>query len=270
MTRKISFESEFILHKLTEKHLKELFGLDCVASEIQLNRLRLDNFAFDPNSNSFVIIEYKNEFNADVLTQISEYHDLIKENPEYFKARLDDCNEVDPENIRMMVIGPEFSQNQIDEAKGKIEVWKITLFDDCKVTYENLHTNEIKTLRINSEDLKLTEDDLLEGKSSEMRELYFNLKNSVMDEFDDVNIKYLVDMFSLRANDKLICVVSFLKSSFNVYLYGENLENADKTEDISDKTTGGNANYNLKYKSADDLECFMNLFKQVYNQKVEK
>ena len=99
---------------------------------------------------------------------------------------------------------------------------------------------------------------------------YFNLKNSIMDEFDDVKIKYLVDMFSLRANDKLICVVSFLKSSFNVYLYGDNLENADKTEDISDKTTGGNANYNLKYKSDDDLECFMNLFKQVYNQKVEK
>ena len=270
MKRKMPFESEFILHKLTEKHLKELFGLDCVASEIQLNRLRLDNFAFNPKTNSFVIIEYKNEFNADVLTQIQGYHDLIRENPEYFKARLDDCNEVDSENIRMMVIGPEFSQDQIDEAKGKIEIWKITLFDDCKVTYENLHTNEIKTLCINSKDLKLTEDDLLEGKSSEMRELYFNVKNSIMDEFDDVKIKYLVDMFSLRANDKLICVVSFLKSSFNVYLYGENLENADKTEDISDKTTGGNANYNLKYKSADDLECFMNLFKQVYNQKVEK
>ena len=267
MTRKISFESEFILHKLTENHLKELFGLECVSSEIQLNRLRLDNLAFDPKTKSFVIIEYKNEFNADVLTQISEYRDLIKENPEYFIERLDDAN---PKDIRMMVIGPEFIQNQIDEAKGKIEVWKITLFDDCKVTYENLHTNEIKTLCINSEDLKLTEDDLLEGKSSEMRELYFNLKNSIMDEFDDVKIKYLVDMFSLRANDKLICVVSFLKSSFNVYLYGDNLENADKTEDISDKTTGGNANYNLKYKSDDDLECFMNLFKQVYNQKVEK
>ena len=267
MKRKIPFESEFILHTLTQEHLKELFDLELRASEIQLNRLRLDNFAFDPKTNSLVIIEYKNEFNADVLTQISEYRDLIKDNPEYFIDRLDDAK---PENIRMMVIGPEFKQNQIDEAKGKIEVWKITLFDDCKVTYENLHTNEIKTLCINSEDLKLTEDDLLEGKSSEMRELYFNLKNSVIDEFDDVKIKYLVDMFSLRANDKLICIVSFLKSSFNVYLYGENLENADKTEDISDKTTGGNANYNLKYKSDDDLECFMNLFKQVYNQKVEK
>ena len=270
MTRKISFESEFILHKLTENHLKELFGLECVSSEIQLNRLRLDNFAFDPKTNSFVIIEYKNEFNADVLTQIQGYHDLIKENPEYFKARLDDCNEVDPKNIRMMVIGPEFSPKQIDKAKGKIEIWKITLFDDCKVTYENLHTNKIKTLCINSEDLKLTEEKLLEGKSSEMRGLYFNLKNSVLDEFEDVNIKYLVDMFSFRANDKLICTVYFLKSSFNVYLYGENLENADKAKDISDKSTGGNANYNLKYKSDDDLGCFMNLFKQVYDQKVEK
>ncbi len=270
MTNEISFESEFILHTLTQEHLKELFNLELRASEIQLNRLRLDNFAFDPKTNSFVIIEYKNEFNADVLTQVQEYHDLIKEDPEYFMDRLDESDEVDPENIRMIIIGPEFSQKQIDEAKGKFELWKITLFDDGCVTYENPHTNEVKTLNIDLDDLKLTEEMLLEGKPSEMREIYFNLKNSVLDEFEDVNIKYLVDMFSFRANDKLICTIYFLKSSFNVYLYGENLENADKAKDISDKSTGGNANYNLKYKSDDDLGYFMNLFKQVYDQKVEK
>lgn len=47
MSNKIPFESEFALHTLTQKYLKELFDLELVASEKQLNKLRLDNLALD-------------------------------------------------------------------------------------------------------------------------------------------------------------------------------------------------------------------------------
>ena len=46
MKEKVYFESEFILHTLTQAYLKELFDLELVASEIQLHGLRLDNLAF--------------------------------------------------------------------------------------------------------------------------------------------------------------------------------------------------------------------------------
>ena len=161
MAKKISFENEYALHKLTEKHLKELFDLEFVVSEIQLNDLRLDNLAFDLKTNSFVIIEYKNEYNANVLNQAQEYYDLIQENRKYFTNQLDDTAEVNFENNKVMIIGPEFSQSQINEAKTNFELWKITLFDDGKVIYENLENNEVKSLNINLDDLKLTENTLL-------------------------------------------------------------------------------------------------------------
>ena len=69
MANVIPFESEFILHTLTQNYLKELFDLEFVASEIQLNDLRLDNLAFDLKTDSFVIIEYKNEFNANEISK---------------------------------------------------------------------------------------------------------------------------------------------------------------------------------------------------------
>ena len=47
MAQEIPFESEYELHTLTLKYLNELFGLEIVASEIQLNGLRLDNLTFD-------------------------------------------------------------------------------------------------------------------------------------------------------------------------------------------------------------------------------
>lgn len=267
MTRQIDFESEFILHTLTQSHLKELFNLELVASEIQLNDLRLDNLAFDTKTNSFVIIEYKNEFNANVLNQAQEYYDLIQNNRKHFLQRLDNKNNVDFDNVRIMIIGPKFSQTQIDEAKSNFELWKVTLFDDGKVTYENLKNSETKTLNINLDDLKITEEMLLKDKTPEMIDLYNNLKDKVLDEFDDVKIKYMINQFSFRVNDKLLCVVIFLKSSFNIHIYANQLNNAEKTVDISEKSTGGNAKYQFNYKSDDDFDYFMDLFKQTYDQK---
>lgn len=122
MKTEIPFKSEFILHTLTQDFLDELFSLEFVASEIQLNDLRLDNLAFDNDANSFVIIEYKNEFNANVLNQAQEYYDLLQENPEYFLNRLDNKKDVDFDNVKVMIIGPKFSDEQIKEAKDNFEL----------------------------------------------------------------------------------------------------------------------------------------------------
>lgn len=267
MSEIIPFESEYILHSLTQKRLKELFNIVCVASEIQIDRLRLDNLAFDKNSNSFVIIEYKNEFNAHVLHQAQNYYELILNNAEYFTERLDNPKDIDLKNTRVMIIGPEFSAKQINNLKENFELWKVTLYDNYNVTYENLKTNETKSIDVNQDELKITEDKLLEDKSEKMKELYFNLKNRVSNEFNDIDIKFLVDAFSLRINASLICVVVFLKSSFNINIFEDDLKNADKLVDISDKSTCGNANYQLKYKSEDDLDYFIEIIRQIYNQK---
>ena len=267
MTKEIEFESEYILHKLTQNHLKDLFDLEFVASEIQLNSLRLDNLAFDVKTKSFVIIEYKNEFNANVLNQAQSYYDLILDNPDYFLNRLDDRENVDFEKTRIMIIGPQFSNTQVKNAKSNFELLKTTLFDDGRLTYENLKTGEIKTLYVDLNELKLTQEKLLEDKSEEMKNLYLNLKNAVLNEFDDIEIRFLVDAFSFKTNNSLICLITFLKSSFNIFIYGDNLKNRDKLKDISMIKTGGKANYQLKYTSDDDLDYFMDIFKQTYNQK---
>ena len=268
MANKISFQSEFILHTFTQKHLKELFGLDFLASEKQLYNFQPDNLAFDKIASSLVIIEYKNKFDKNVLNQTQEYYDSILENKTEYSKLVDDT--IDFKNIQIIIIGPEFSEDQIKSTKDNVNLWKVTLFDDCRVEYLNLKNGEIKTLCIRQEDLKITEENLLEDKSEEMKDLYFNLKNSILKDFEDLKIKYLVDQFSFRANDKLICLVVFLKSSFNIYIYADNLDNAEDTIDISSKSTGGNAKYNFKYNSNEDYGNFLDLFKQTYEQKVKK
>lgn len=278
MAKKIPFKKEYYLHNVTQKNLKELFDLKFVASEIQLNNLRFDNLAFDEKNNSFVIIEYKNELNLNVLNQAKDYYDLLLENKSIYIRRYNEefeCNlseeDFDFENTRVMIVGPEFAPEQIEASKNPtypFELWKVTLYDNCCVLYENLTTSQVKKLKINEDDLKITEEALLSDKSDEMKELYSYLKENLLNDFTDIDLNFQVDQFSFRTNGKLVCVVRFLKSSFMIYIYGEGLENAERTVDISDNATGGSANYQFKYKSDDDYEYFLDLFNQAYNQKV--
>ena len=271
MAKRIPFENELILHLLTQKRLKKLFDLKFVASEIQLHKLRLDNLAFDEKTSSFVIIEYKNRFNANVLKQAQDYHDLLLNNRDFFLERLENPKNVCFEKTRVMIIGPKFSDEQIEKAKSKFELWHVSLNDDCCVEYKNLHTGKTKKLKVSKDELKLTEDDLLNNKSDEICRLYYNLRNSVKNQFNDAECKILVDEISFKTDKRIICNVRFLKKSFNTYFYAEKLFDREKRlRDISDISTAGKANYEFKINSENDLDYFIELFKQTYNQKVSK
>ena len=65
--RQEKFKNERELQTLTEKNLEELFNLKFVASEFQVDNLRIDTLAFNEETKSFVIIEYKNVKNYSVI-----------------------------------------------------------------------------------------------------------------------------------------------------------------------------------------------------------
>ena len=265
--KKNKFYSEYILHKLTEKNLKKLFDLEFVASEIQLNNLRIDTLSFDEKTKAFVIIEYKNELDLNVIKQAQKYYDLVKNNPEYFVNRLDNKNYVDFENTRVMIIGPEFSQDQINNSKDKFEIWKVSLYDDGQVIYENMKTNETNELIVEPDELKLTEEKILTNIPQEQCELYFNFKEKVMNEFDDIKLIYLINAVSFRVNNKIACLFR-LENPAKIHYHTDELKDIEnKTRDISNITTGAKANYELILKSEDEIDYALNLFKQVYLQK---
>ena len=275
MRKKIPFDSEYQLHNLTQNHLKELFKLKLVASEIQKDDLRFDNLAFDEKTNTFVIIEYKNELNLNVLNQVQEYRELLLSKPEEYADLLDDSKEIDFKNTRVMIIGPEFSEKHIEESENldfPIELYVVSLFkEDDKngcVLYEKTDGNFTKKLDINLDSIKLTRNTLLENKSEEIIELYLDFENKLLDEFDDLDLKYLVDAVSIKAQNKYICLVT-VKSSIKIIFYTKQLEDDEnETRDISNITTGGElADYELTLNH-ENIDYAIDLIKQVYDQKV--
>ena len=275
MRKKIPFDSEYQLHNLTQNHLKELFKLKLVASEIQKDDLRFDNLAFDEKTNTFVIIEYKNELNLNVLNQVQEYRELLLSKPEEYADLLDDSKEIDFKNTRVMIIGPEFSEKQIEKSENldfPTELYVVSLFkEDDKngcVLYEKTDGNFTKKLDINLDSIKLTRDTVLENKSEEIIELYIDFENKLLDKFDDLDLKYLVDAVSIKSQDKYICLVT-VKSSIKIIFYTKQLEDDEnETRDISNITTGGDlADYELTLNH-ENIDYAIDLIKQVYDQKV--
>ena len=277
MSEKITFESEYALHKLTEKHLKELFDLKLVASEIQKDDLRFDSLAFDEKTNTFVIIEYKNELNLNVLNQVQNYHDLLLEKRDEYGDRLDDHISIDFENTRVMIIGPEFTEEQIEKGNDldfPVDMYIISLFKEgdnegC-VVYEKVDDDFEKKLSISLDSIKLSRKTLLKNKSEELNELYIEFENRLLDEFDDLDLKYLVDAVSVKSHGKYICIVN-VKNAIKIIFYTKQLDdNENQTRDISKITTGGKlADYELTL-THDNIYYAIKLIRQVYNQKVEK
>lgn len=272
MAKETSFESELILHRITQSCLN-IFNLEFVASEFQFKNQRFDTLAYDRQNNSFVIIEYKNEFNQNVLNQCRDYYNLLLDNKE---AYIDKFNEVfstdkgdfDFKKTRVMIIGPEFSKKQIEESFNyPFELWKVTLYDNNEIIYKELLDGKSKIIEVGPNELSLTEDDLLKGKSKQISNLYRDLKNRILSEFDGVHEVILIDAVAFKINRKIICIAN-IKKKIKIYFYADELNDRKKrTRDISDITTGGPSNYEFAFDSADDLDYAIDLFKQTYMQR---
>lgn len=224
-------------------------------------------------TNSFVIIEYKNTTDDNVLNQGQSYYELLRDETEKFIERLDEKDikyntPIHFSKTKVMIISPEFSDNQLKELSDNFELWKVSLYDDGEVTYQNLKTNDTETLNIDLNILKLNYENLFEDKTSDIRELYESLEDCLTSSFDDLKLRILVDAVSFRVNNKLICLVN-LKSSIKIHFFTDALDDSqNKTRDISDITTGGLANYEFELTSKNEIDYAKKLFKQVYDEKL--
>ena len=277
MTKEIPFESEYELHKLTELHLEELFGLKLVGSEIQKEDLRFDSLAFDEKTNSFVIIEYKNELNLNVLGQVRDYHTLLLKNKKYYCDRLENSKNIDFDSTRVMIIGPEFTDEQVENSEDldfPVEFYLITLFetddDNGYVIYKQINKEFKKKIDINLNSIRLSKESLLKDKSQEIIDLYRDFEKNLLDEFDDLNLKYLVDAVSIKAQNEFICLIN-VKNSIKIHYYTKKLDDREnKTRDISKITTGGPLSHYELTLTSGNTDYAIDLIKQVYDQKVKK
>jgi predicted transport protein len=279
------FKLEREIQKLTEDNLKTVFGLDLVRSESSSQNFRIDTLAFDKETNSFVIIEYKRDKTFSVIDQGYAYLSQMLNNKSDFILEYNEVhsnvlkrNDVDWSQSKVIFVSPSFTTYQKAAINFKdlpIELWEIKRYENGTISYEQIPKSgakeSIKTIskrdnameRVAEEIKVYTEQEHLKKANDEIKELYERLKNAILN-LGEIEVKpkkhYLA--FVSRSN---VVDVRVQKNTLKMWINlkkGELDDPKRLTRDVSGTGTLGNGDYELQITSDENLEYILSLIKQ--------
>lgn len=286
------FDLEKDIQKLTEDNLQLLFNLQLVRAQFELNDLKIDTLAYDIESKSFVIIEYKKDKNFSVIDQgfaylalmLNNKADFVLEYNERFNGSLKKEN-VDWSQSKIIFISPSFTNYQQKAIHFKdlpIELWEIKKFENRIILYNQLKSPEksesINTISQKSEVVKkvsrevkvYTEDDHTLDASENLKVIYQKLKENVLNLGDDIEIVPRKDYLAFKRKSNFVDV-EFQKSKIKVFinLRKGQLDDPKKiARDVSNIGHWGNGDYEIPLSNSEQINYLMTLIKQSYDKNV--
>jgi predicted transport protein len=285
-----SFKLEKDIQAITEKNLEYIFGLKFIKSEFSLNNLRIDSLAFDNDSKSFVIIEYKRDKNFSVIDQGYAYLSLMLNNKADFILEYNEStntnlkrDDVDWSQSRVMFVSPAFSKYQqqaINFRDLPIELWEITKYQNDLIQYSRLKSPETsesinKISKSNeivdkvTEEVKVyTEEDHLKSADEEILSLYEEFKNQILSLDDKIEVIPKKKYIAFKASSNFIDVLP-QKGKIKFWLNipkGELNDPYNVSRDVSEIGHWGNGDYEFILNSSSDFINLMPLIKQSYER----
>ena len=289
--KKVGFNKEKELQTLTEKNLGELFNLKFVATEFSVDNLRIDTLAFNEETNSFVIIEYKNTSNFSVIDQGYSYLSLLLNNKAEFVLKYNlvfntkkSKDDFDFTQTSVMFISPTYNKYQLRSVEFSdiaFDLWKVVKYSNGTVSFDKVNNTEtnasIKQVansgnkkKVNREIKKCTEEDTLKGKSDNMKSLYYDFKDFVLTNNDDIEINHWKYYFVFKVNNKIIASAAVYAKSIKTWINlkeTELIDPKDKARNVANVGHHGVGDYEFVITSEDDFDYFDKLFKQSYEEK---
>lgn len=291
--KQVKFKNERELQVLTENNLEELFNLKFVATEFQVDNLRIDTLAFNEETKSFVIIEYKNVKNYSVIDQGYSYLSLLLNNKAEFVLKYNlvfnatlSKDDFDFSQTSVMFISPGYTTYQLRSVEFSdiaFELWKVAKYSNGTILYDKINNTETsasikqiansdsKKQKVNREIKKYTEEDTLNGKPEDIKSLYYELKEFIFSNYDDIEINHWKYYHVFKTNNKIIASASVLNNLIKVWINLKDSELNDPENHVRDVSNIGHhgvGNYEFRITSERDFYYFNKLFKQSYDEKV--
>lgn len=283
--QELPFKLEKEIQVLTEQNLATIFGLDFVRSEFPIGNFRIDTLAFDKDTSSFVIIEYKRDKNFSVVDQGYAYLSLMLNNKADFILEYNENNKntlrrdaVDWSQSRVIFISPSFTTYQKEAINFKdlpIELWEVKRYSNNTISFNKIQkssaqesirtiSGQNETIEKVSREIKVfTEQEHLEGISDEVKELYEKFKNAILN-LDDLEVKPKKLYIAFVANTNVVDI-RLQRSGLKMWINlpkGHLDDPKGICRDVSQTGHWGNGDYELKVNSDDDLEYILSLIKQ--------
>ena len=170
------FPLERDIQRLVEENLSEVFNLQFVASELSVDQFRFDTLAFDEETNSFVVIEYKKGNSYSVVDQGYSYLSVMLNNKADFILEYNERmeqnlrrNDVEWSSSRVIFVSQNFNtyqKNSVNFRDIPFELWEIRRFADNVVSLSRHQANSTEDINLVS---SASEDSTIKQVSAEIK-----------------------------------------------------------------------------------------------------
>lgn len=277
------FRNEKELQTYFEENLQRILGYKFIETEFSVGNFRIDTLAFDEETNSFRIIEYKNVKNHSLVDQGYTYLKLLLERKADFVLKYNEKTnlnlklaDVDWSQSRIIFVSPIYTEYQLNATDFKnipVDLVKVTRYEENIIDVEFIKkTSNVKVEDIEDEpeqkavnrEIKVyTEEDHLSKVSEEIKKLYEILKNRILELDDiDIDVKKVYVAFKGRKN---IVDVEFThnKLRLDINMKKGTLDDPLKiARDITGVGHWGNGDYRVEISKEEDIDLVMPLIKQ--------
>ena len=277
------FRNEKELQKFFENNIEIILGYKFIDTEFVVGDFRIDSLAYDEESKSFRIIEYKNVKNHSLVDQGYTYLKLMLERKADFvlqyniKTKLSlTIQDIDWSQSRIIFVSPIYTAYQLNATDFKnipVDLVKVTRYEDDIIEIDFIKkTSNVKVQDVQMESVQndvnrevvvYTEEDHLEKASDNIKRLYEEIKNRIL-ELDDIDIeaKKLYIAFKGMRN---ITDIEIHKNKLKIYVNmkkGTLNDPLNISKDISDIGHWGNGDYCIIIDNEDDIDNLIPLIKQ--------
>lgn len=291
LLKEVNFKLEKDLEEFINNNLTTLTGLQLIEEYSRIDNYIFDGLAYNGETNSFVIIEYKNVRCEHLVDQGFAYLGTMLKRKAEFVLKFNNLNnknlsvkDFDWSQSRVMFISPSFSNYQLDSSsyiKLPFDLYSIKRYEDNIISFEKIEdkktnkedflssTSIISSDPVMKEIAVYTEDDHLKKTDNTIKELYYQIKNRMYEwgEFS-IDPKKFYIAFKGRTN---IVDIEFYNHHLKLWINLKKglLNDSDKImEDCTTKGHRGNGDYEITLKNDDNLDYLMSLIKQSWNKNI--
>lgn len=281
--------SEKEIQHLTEKNLEKIFELNKIASEFSVDNFRIDTLAFNKESNSFVIIEYKKGSNFSVIDQGIAYLQAMLNQKDKFLVEHNETTgrslkrqDIDWSQSKIIFIAESFNayqQSAIGFQNLPIELWEIKFFEDDIISYNRLMSSQKKqsasflaendkTKELLKEIKSFIVEDHLSGKNEKIKELFYILQEKIKGLGSDVREepkKFYIAYKTSRNFVDIEVQQGALKLWLNMKK-GSLQDPKALARDVSTIGAGGNGDYEIKISDDISIPYIFGLIEQAYQK----
>lgn len=277
------FKNEKELQTFFENNIDTILGYKFIDTEFIVGNFRIDSLAFDEETKSFRIIEYKNVKNASLVDQGYTYLKLMLERKADFVLQYNiktksslTIEDIDWSQSRIIFVSPIYTVYQLNATDFKnipVDLVKVTRYEDNIIEIEfikktsNVKVQDIQMESIqndvNKEIIVYTEEDHLSKASDDIRNIYEKLKNRIL-ELDDIDVE-AKKLYIAFKGSRNITDIEFHKNKLKVYINmkkGSLNDPLKIAKDISNTGHWGNGDYCITINNEDEIDNIIPLIKQ--------